>query len=137
MPSSLISLIVPGILDFVWGIDLANFDALEELEFDLGQIHSVAHALRTITSSKFAVIVLNPSGNQHSHKNAWDQLDTELYALVDRIQSLRGPRDDGSTLPHVKLFLKSETADCDFTEFASQLLPKCVGHGCVTVVGGL
>ena len=127
------SLIVPGILDLVWGINLENFDALEELEFDVDQIHSIAHALRTITSSRIAAIVLSPKGDHPNHQNAWEKLDTELYVLVDRTQSLRGPLDDGSTLPRVKLVLRSKAADCDPMKFASQLLPKCIERGCVTV----
>jgi len=130
-----VSLIAPGIPDFVWGIDLANVDALKELEFDVDRVHFIAHVLRTITSSRLAVITLNPNDNRRNHQGTWEQLDTVLYALVDRIQSLRGPQDGGSTLPRVKLILRSKDADCDFMESASQLLPKCVGRGCVTVVG--
>ena len=122
-----------GILDLVWGINLENFDALEELEFDVDQINFIAHALRTITSNRIAAIVLNPKGDHRHYKNAWEKLDTELYVLVDRTESLRGPQDDGSTLPRVKLVLRSKAADCDPMKFASQLLPKCVGLGCVTV----
>ena len=62
-------LIALGILDFVWGIDLANVDTLEELEFDVNLVHSITHVLQTITSSRFAVIVLDPNGNHRSYSN--------------------------------------------------------------------
>jgi hypothetical protein len=131
-----VSLIAPGILDLASGIDLANVDALEELEFNVDSIHSIAYVLQTVTSSRLAAIVLDPNGNHHNYPNMWRQLDTVLYALVDHTQSVRGPQADGSHL-HMKLFLRSNAVGCDFVEFANQLLPKCAGRGCVTVFGAI
>ena len=128
---SLIALEIP---DFAWGIDLTNVDALEELEFNVNQIHNTTQTLQTITSSKLALIVLNSNGNHYNYSNAWKRLDAALYTLIHRIESGQEPRDDGSRL-HVKLSLGSNTYSCDVMESANQLLPKCIEHGYVTAFG--
>ena len=130
------SLIAPGIPDLPWGIDLANVDALEELGFNVNHVHHIMHALQTITSSRLAVIAIDPNDSHHNYLDTWNRLDAALYALVDRVEPVRGPQD-GSSRIRVKLFLRSETADCDFLESASQLLPKCIGRGCVMVFGAI
>jgi len=129
------SLTALRIIDLPWGIDLANVDTLQELEFNVDQIHNIAQVLQTITSSRLAVIVLNPSGNHHNYPNTWIRLDTALYALADRILVARGPQDDRSCL-RVKLFLRSKIPDYDFKESAGQL-PRCIARGCVTVFGAI
>lgn len=94
------------------------------------------HVLQTVTSSRLAVIAIDPKDDHHNYPDTWNQLDAALYALVDRVEPVQGPQDGGSRV-RVKLFLRSKTADCDFLESASQLLPKCIGRGCVTVFGAI
>jgi len=131
-----VSLIAPGISDLPRGIDLANIDALEELGFKTYDVHHIMHVLQTITSSRLAVIAIDPDDNHHNYPDTWNRLDAALYALVDRVEPVQGPQDGGSRI-RVKLFLRSEAADCNFLESASQLLPKCIGRGCVTVFGAI
>ena len=130
------SLIALRIADLPWGIYLANVDVLQELEFNVDQIHNIAQVLQTITSSRLAVIVLNPNGNHHNYPNTWKRLDTALHALVDRTLAARGPQDDRLCL-RVKLFLRSTIPNHDFKESAGQLLLRCIARGCVTGFGAI
>ena len=114
---------------------MANLDALKELEFKVDRVHHIIHVLKTITSNKLAVIVLNPKNNHYNHKNTWDKLDTELCALSDHAS---GPRreSDGSGL-RLKLFLKSKDPNCNFIELAGRLIPQFVRRRTVTVFGAV
>jgi len=118
--------------DHAWGVNLANADALEELEFNVENIHQISPTLQTVTSNRLAVIVLNTNDSCYNYPNTWKRLDAALYALTDRIQSVRAPRNDGSR-PRVKLFLGRKAVDSDIVGIAGQLLPECIERGCVTV----
>jgi hypothetical protein len=116
------------------GFTLAIFDALERLEFHTDDIHRIPPILNTIaSSSRLATVSLVLADVGAPLPEAWVRLDSELYALADRIRLARGSGGDVWRL-RVVFSATSPVSGRDFRVWGEQVLPRSSGGRCIEIV---
>ena len=116
------------------GINLAIFDALERLSFHTDNIHRIPPILNTIaSSSRLAAVSLVLADVGAPLPEAWARLDSELYALSDRVRLARGSGGDVWRL-RVVFSTTSPVSGHDFRVWGEQVLPRSSGHRCIDVI---